>query len=116
MGKEREKILMKIISDFGGKHIEPKLINQQKTAQHLHILVNETTQIETLKRFFQNHHIQFVDYMSVVKANWVSQCKREKRIVEIEAFILSKDEFILKKRKVENVQTDTDNVEVVCGF
>lgn len=94
LGKTRASILTKQLSRHGG------ICARKVDANTTHILVGNTIRLEKLSKILNVRENKILDNVEIVRADWLSSCLKEGRLVEVFPFSLR------KKRGEQLVTTD----------
>ena len=94
LGKTRASILAKQLDRHGGKHHR----NLESTTTH--VLIDRKLKIDRLKKCLSVKDIP--EEVHVTDSEWLSKCLSEGKLVDIEQYILGKDQFTIEDKSAHD--------------
>lgn len=102
LGKTRASILTKQLERHGGQH------HKQLESGTTHVLIDKKMKTERLKKYLGVTDIP--EEVKVVDSEWLSKCLSEGNLVEIDKYILGKEDFeVVKKCDDKASVSNTDD-------
>ena len=90
LGKTRASILTKQLERHGGKH------HKKLESGTTHVLIDKKLKTEKLKKYLAVTDIP--EEVKVVDSEWLSKCLSEGKLVELDQYILGKEDFVVVEK------------------